>query len=827
MSSQKVGAQAFDVLGHVSINVTGAGIAPAIVKNWDSNKDGNNTATSAPTSFDIDIPQGPGRLIQVLAVYGSSTGKGQMQFYYGDITQDLTASSQSVTVTVSSLGQGTPIVSGRVSGRYLTAPNMGPTSTVDMLFNPPSGKPPMIISNGGIVAGWFQFFALQGAPLSYRLRDGTILFGGPVDLSSPVFNPSSSVLKVSIPLHYQSEYMNNTQVSVLEDPSVNVLGFFGDAVNVGSKVVCRETTGSFTNYKMSNDNSVALTLADNTAAPANLFTALLQSIYTQGGVGIAGAAPCDNAGNATLATNYFINNLYFNAGMLDSNGGDGFNGFRLPFVLNANGGIVSSAPVDANTVAVKGTLLPQVPLTMDKLVAFKKAGQRDTNSDTAPCMDLVNQGFVPAGEGVLNAATPRVWGMNLPYSATDQSAGAVFALCPVKNGVMWETGFWLRGDNFNSSTGGGMMGGGPPDHVNISFQDNLTTFGVNACVPIRFNIVDVNNSGANVTTGIPYAINLGTAVVGLYTDFACTSPMSTSGNFTGGSLMMAYAKITATPGVNGSISITTSSLPRVNPASPSNSASIAATKIAFVDQDTGNTLTTLSTYKCHRILVQAQDSTGKPVQISSGQYFGFTEGSLISYYGYGTDSACAMTPTSGTYTVSTATTNIPASVIPLAGLTSLSGQIYSTPLNLSNTVISGGSIVAAVTAVGVDIAPLMPGPGGSAPFNATDIYVPINQCIPMEFYARGGSVGLRGQFSNISGATFSPNSFPSIQSNMAILNGSNACSSGLTTMSTNTYYLAGDYRKVFYIKNSTAGNATLSVLDTGSNVQKTVTIHFQ
>ncbi|MGZ3797854.1 MAG: hypothetical protein ACXVB1_15895, partial [Pseudobdellovibrionaceae bacterium] len=135
MSAKKVGTLAFDTLVHVSINVTGSGITAPILLNWDSDKNGSGGTTTAPTSFSLDIPQGPDRLIQVLAVYTDSTSPSKaMQFYYGDLTKTLAAAIEDAPVTVTSVGQGATIISGQRQGRYLTSPTAGPTGRVDIVY---------------------------------------------------------------------------------------------------------------------------------------------------------------------------------------------------------------------------------------------------------------------------------------------------------------------------------------------------------------------------------------------------------------------------------------------------------------------------------------------------------------------------------------------------------------------------------------------------------------------------------------------------------------------------------------------------------------------
>lgn len=511
MSSQKVGAQAFDVLNHVAINVTGPGLNPPVVFSWD-NRDNSSAATTS-TSFTIDIPQGSGRLIQVLAVYGNSTSKGQMQFYYGDIVKDLTTTEASVPITVSSVGQGAPIISGRISGRYMTADVAGLTSAVDMLFNPPAGKPPMIVGQGAMIAGWFQFFALGGAQLSYRLRDGSFLFGGPIDLNAPALQPSASVLRIEVPTHQENEWNNGTQAWVLEDPSITVIGYFGNAADTAGKVVCKNPAGSVTKFKKSDGSAALVPVA--LAQPADLFAPLQGNIYMQGAIDIGGAAPCGSVIAATSAVNLYKNDLFFAPPMLD-NGNDGAAGIRPPFTVSAMGGMVSSTRIDAGNVTVNGELLPGVPAVVEKFVAFKKSGVKDSNSDIAPCNNMAGQGFSPVAEGAVSLGVT-AWTINLPFTTTEQSGGVLFALCPIyRGGIPGEAGFWLRGDNLNS--GGG--GGGTPA-TQLAIKEMPTSPSYLFCTRFFVQPVDASNNPGQVMS--PFVVSFsGTNSAAIYTDPGCT-----------------------------------------------------------------------------------------------------------------------------------------------------------------------------------------------------------------------------------------------------------------------------------------------------------------
>ena len=61
-------------------------------------------------------------------------------------------------------------------GRYLSSAGSGPTGIFNVTFPPPGGKPPMIVQQNEIFAGYFSTFGLQTVPFNYTMTDGTPLF---------------------------------------------------------------------------------------------------------------------------------------------------------------------------------------------------------------------------------------------------------------------------------------------------------------------------------------------------------------------------------------------------------------------------------------------------------------------------------------------------------------------------------------------------------------------------------------------------------------------------------------------------------------------------
>ncbi|MGZ3747322.1 MAG: hypothetical protein ACXWRE_08135, partial [Pseudobdellovibrionaceae bacterium] len=522
MSAKKVGTLAFDTLVHVSINVTGSGITAPILLNWDSDKNGSGVTTTAPTSFSLDIPQGPDRLIQVLAVYRDSTSaSGTMQFYYGELTKTLAAPFEDAPVTVTSVGQGATIISGRIQGRYLTSSTTGPSGRVDIVYVPPGGKAPMVVERSMMISGWFQFFGLIGAQLGYRMQDGTFLWGGPVDLSETTFPVSNQVMRAALPIHLRSDNYSGKVTTYQEDPSIAIYGFFGDPALVSAKAICKSTATLTRLLKIG--TATPLTVTDNNSAePSNLFDTTLGSINLRGGVALGGSSPCDTQTNITA--NLFGSDLAFNGSMLE-NGGDDSAGFRLPFQLQAsnNGGssAFSSTVVDANKISVSATLLPDVANVLDNFSVYK-AINLGTNfnyhSSFAPCEDLLKMGYTLVGDTPVSGVN---YTANLPLTDAEATGGAMFALCPTKAGVPIGPGFWL----YASYLRGGMGGGGGVA-AKVGFQ-NLTAFTVNQCGHIGVQLLTSTNGPASSPSAV--AVNLsGAGTFYAETDFSCLgSPVTT------------------------------------------------------------------------------------------------------------------------------------------------------------------------------------------------------------------------------------------------------------------------------------------------------------
>ncbi len=542
MKSQKVGSLASGTLTHVSINISGSGLSTPIVFNWDGEKNGPPGAATitAPTSFSFDIPKGPDRLFQILAVYSdSSSNSGTMQFYYGDQIKSMVAAIEEVPINISSVGQSSAIISGRVQGRYLTSETEGPTSRVDIVYFPPGGKSPMIVESSMILNGWFQFFGLIGAKFGYRLQDGSLLWGGPVDLSEASFPVSDKVLRATLPSHIQVENYSGTSTQRQQDPSVYIYGFFGAPAALSNKAICKTTTALTQLLKIGTSTPLTVT-DDNSADPSNLFDTSLGSLNLRGGVALGGSAPCDTQAN--ISAHLLDSVLGFKPSLLE-HGNDNSAGFRLPFLIppsNTNGGGSFILPkiIDAGNISISGTLLPGVANALDSFTVFKATNlgmNFNYRSSFAPCEALQGMGFSLVASTPVSSSN---YSANLPLTDAEASSGAMFALCPTKSGAPVGPGFWVQASYLRNSggcascggggDGGSGGGGGSAVPTALGFQ-NLTAITHNQCANLNLGLF--TNSGGSASSSSNVTVNLSATVSGTFysqNDFSCSGSPITS-----------------------------------------------------------------------------------------------------------------------------------------------------------------------------------------------------------------------------------------------------------------------------------------------------------
>ena len=510
MTSKKVSGQSeSENLGHVVINVTGSGINNPIVMTWDRHEHDENA--TPPQSFVLDIPRGESRLIQVLAVYGGDSGG--MKFYYGDATQPIKNSIETVNLTVNAIGSGQQIVSGTIQGRYLTSPDSGPSGRVLAKYFPP-GKPGLIIEKSYIVRGWFSLFILDGddsARLGYELEDGSLLWGRPVKMSDAEFTPSNTVLRVAMPTHLRKEHDSSDWSS--EEAEQYAYGFFaapGNPALVAGKIACSPSAGQLTGLSMISQYASPTPLTPPALPGLLLSSEPLPTLAQLTSV----ASPLANfqvkGGQVTACPADISNSLDLGSlnSMLNGNGKEGASVHFVPLKAQVVGNN-NRAPIKvqknfpaAGIFRLTAQFLPGVGTDLiDKIHIYKRVDPQEwrPQGDYLPCQALQNGRFGFAKHAVLDRSTDMEF--DLPISPTELSVGTSVGVCFGHGNQLFDLGFLVEPHQFS--------GEGPVTVNNFELRIAANPK-VNMCVPVEVRLVNQQGSTVNsaVTNDILQTFNL-------------------------------------------------------------------------------------------------------------------------------------------------------------------------------------------------------------------------------------------------------------------------------------------------------------------------------
>src|SRR6185312_12768970 len=440
------------ILSHVVINVTALDMPTPIVSIWDS-CNGCATANTPPATFDVSVPQGQNRLIQVIAVYQNSTTSA-MSVYYGDVTQTLSSSVESAAITVTSVASGT-VLNGRVMGRYFTSSTGGPTGRVNVLFDPGNGKQKMLVDHDRIVNGWFHIMVLSGIALTYQVPDtGDVLWGGPVSMESLIGSnpPSNSVAMAGVPVSLRQQNNNGVMSYNPNDAAMFVWGYFANspatatAAAISSKAVCVDQTPGIQKLKVFTSTGVASgqPLLTVTAGAMPAATALanisspMSTITMAGGVA-NGTGSCTSISPSALYTN----DLPVSTMFIDGNGNDGAAGFRVPFTsMPGNFDFAITPPSNASTT-ISGQLLPGTTSVIDSVQVYKRVASDNLRIDSPDCnlISAGNLGYVLAGSA--SVPTPGAFSLPTNISASDKATGVSGVLCTSLAGKIYPAGVFI------------------------------------------------------------------------------------------------------------------------------------------------------------------------------------------------------------------------------------------------------------------------------------------------------------------------------------------------------------------------------------------------
>ncbi len=477
-------------LAHVVLNVSGEGIPQNIFRVWD-----DDDGKTAPTTFDVDVPMGSNRLIQVLSVYRSD--EGGMLFFYGDTLTNLEKTQETVEVKLAPLGLTGKTFGGDIAGRYFDSSGSGPTGIVETRYQP-NGKPSMIITKSPILDGWFRLFGLSGIPFTYQMQNnGPIIFGKTgISFDSPLFAPSPNVVRMTTPTHRREQHNGETKTLVLEEPHIQIWGFFGTASALADRRVCLDNSAQTLTQIFHATNTSPLNVLYNSAPPANLFTASANT-YVQGGL-----APTSSLCASTLLTSESYSKILPITPLLrNGQGNDRASGFELPFRYNSE---LRVTTVQESIVTAK--FLPGAPSHISAVKIFRKpnADSFHFRSEGIPC-DAIEKGEF--GFQFLANATISGDTVSFPLLASFSENGTGHALCPVVDGSMREVGVYIPSGSIfsgNSSTDGNSGGGGViADRVLMSKLEAPTgVVASNTCFEMQFQLSSTNGGPAHHTAPV-------------------------------------------------------------------------------------------------------------------------------------------------------------------------------------------------------------------------------------------------------------------------------------------------------------------------------------
>jgi hypothetical protein len=226
---------------HIVVKITGAGMSP-VNYIWDG-----HGSTTAPV-ISLTVPQGPARLIQVL--YVSQDATQTLYFYYNDVTQDFTSANVSVAMTVNSLSSSA--TQGQIIGRYLELNGAGPTGVLSTIFQPPGGKPVMVVDRNEMFGGWFKAFALPSQAFSYVFEDSRVFLK---DFILPTSVTGTATALINQPFAYR-KFSGGSSVDPM-NAQIIFAGFFGpgSAPGFATRQICVNPNTNVTLPNLYSDNT--------------------------------------------------------------------------------------------------------------------------------------------------------------------------------------------------------------------------------------------------------------------------------------------------------------------------------------------------------------------------------------------------------------------------------------------------------------------------------------------------------------------------------------------------------------------------------------------
>ncbi len=392
----------------------------------------------------LDIPSGLARKIQILAIYLLPDSSTEVQ--YGSTLIDLlVAEPPPVTISLASLGL---FKGGSIVGRYLTVGDSGPTGNVVISMNHAASGMNMDIGFGEIVNGWFDLFASETFPMSYRFESGTPI----PEFQSITLNnlvPVTPFGGTAIPnrarIHRPSTYFVNRSsvwIPVNENHDI-VYGFFGPSASVSNKKVCIEhqsAASAFLNLSSTNSGTSPLTFDEGNDTTA--------SIYGIGGIDSAYDGACNTSVALYTKDVISITKMQFDGGGNDTARAKGG---AFSYIADAGSikkfNITGSAPLIYNFKALPGVFSGITTAAgFDGFKLFSKINATNGGFDNMKCFPLWLE---IAGFAEVAVDSPTVLADVVRFSLP---AGPLstdgYILCPTKGGVLTGLGGFYIGSLF-------------------------------------------------------------------------------------------------------------------------------------------------------------------------------------------------------------------------------------------------------------------------------------------------------------------------------------------------------------------------------------------
>lgn len=491
----------------VMINISGPGMN-TVVRIWDFN-DAPRTANSLPTppsEFSFEVPRGADRLFQALAIIeevdlsSSESSGGAMTFLYGDVTKPLTQAIEAVPITLANEGVGTG-PEGSLSGRFLTAPGVGPSGKVNMYYAPLAGRPEMIVHSTSIFSGFMHFYVPPTVRFSYRVAETNMPLFEKISINSFDAALTIGLAKINVPAAFRNRNGNSAQRDA-EQARSKLVGFFGPGVT--TEVTCYDSDLSSLNNLYTSADPLDLTGVEWNASSLLVTDARVSG----GGLPYAGELCPGGYGD------FGVGHMFMRVQALSN--GDSPLGLHGPFSeISPNTNQYIAAGFNGSSLQLNWKYLrPTIGDSVDGVGVFTKTLALGENADlrwhdSAPCSRLPTLGFtevtrVAAGTQAAPVESYTIPSVNpLAYS----SGRHVSVLCPYSNtkgyydfALTHSTG---SNNSQNQATRLSITRAGEPS---VSSAGSRTSVANNACIPMivrstdEFGNLARKNSGSAIIT---------------------------------------------------------------------------------------------------------------------------------------------------------------------------------------------------------------------------------------------------------------------------------------------------------------------------------------